>query len=225
MESALLHQRGPAVYQRSVLIVEDEPFIRGLLADRLENDGFEVSLANNTAEARKIASSKDLDVVVLDIDLGSGPSGLDLGVALNKLHPEMALVFLTHVPEPRMYGVDIKQVPKNAAYLLKERLVDPKLLTSAIEAAIRGKVGPEYRDDLKPSHPLINVSKTQLEVLRMIAKGMSNQDIADTRGTSLRAVENLVNRAIAAAGIDVKSKTSARVIAVREFIKVAGLPE
>ena len=225
METALLHQRGPAVYQRSVLIVEDEPFIRGLLADRLENDGFEVSLANNTAEARKIASSKDLDVVVLDIDLGSGPSGLDLGVALNKLHPEMALVFLTHVPEPRMYGVDIKQVPKNAAYLLKERLVDPKLLTSAIEAAIRGKVGPEYRDDLKPSHPLINVSKTQLEVLRMIAKGMSNQDIADARGTSLRAVENLVNRAIAAAGIDVKSKTSARVIAVREFIKVAGLPE
>ena len=70
MESALLHQRGTAVYQRSVLIVEDEPFIRGLLADRLENDGFEVSLANNTAEARKIASSKDLDVVVLDIDLG-----------------------------------------------------------------------------------------------------------------------------------------------------------
>ena len=225
MELALLQQRGPLLYQRSVLIVEDEPFIRGLLADRLENDGFEVSLASSSAEARKIASNKDLDVAVLDIDLGSGPSGLDLGLALNKLHPEMALVFLTHVPEPRMFGVDIKQVPKNAAYLLKERLVDPELLTNAIEAAIRGKVGPEHRDDLKPSHPLINVSKTQLEVLRMIAKGMSNQDIADARGTSLRAVENLVNRAVAAAGIDVKSKTSARVIAVREFIKVAGLPE
>lgn len=220
-----MQQRGPLLYQRSVLIVEDEPFIRGLLADRLENDGFEVSLASSSAEARKIASNKDLDVAVLDIDLGSGPSGLDLGLALNKLHPEMALVFLTHVPEPRMFGVDIKQVPKNAAYLLKERLVDPELLTNAIEAAIRGKVGPEHRDDLKPSHPLINVSKTQLEVLRMIAKGMSNQDIADARGTSLRAVENLVNRAVAAAGIDVKSKTSARVIAVREFIKVAGLPE
>ena len=220
-----MHQRGQLLYQRSVLIVEDEPFIRGLLADRLENDGFEVSLASSSAEARKIASNKDLDVAVLDIDLGSGPSGLDLGLALNKLHPEMALVFLTHVPEPRMFGVDIKQVPKNAAYLLKQRLVDPELLTNAIEAAIRGKVGPEHRDDLKPSHPLINVSKTQLEVLRMIAKGMSNQDIADARGTSLRAVENLVNRAVAAAGIDVKSKTSARVIAVREFIKVAGLPE
>ena len=82
-----------------------------------------------------------------------------------------------------------------------------------------------YRDDLKPSHPLINVSKTQLEVLRMIARGMSNQDIAEQRGTSLRAVENLVNRAFAAANIEVKSKMSARVLAAREFIKVAGLPE
>jgi hypothetical protein len=54
---------------------------------------------------------------------------------------------------------------------------------------------------------------------------MSNQQIADARGTSLRAVENLVNRAISAAGIDAESKTSARVIAVREFIRVAGLPE
>ena len=141
------------------------------------------------------------------------------------MHPELALVFLTHVPEPRIFGVDVKSVPKNAAYLLKERLADPNVLNDAIEAALRDRVGPEFRDDLKPSHPLVNVSKTQLDVLRMIAKGLSNQQIAEQRGTTLRAVENLVNRAIAAAGIDAKSKTSARVIAVREFIRIAGLPE
>jgi DNA-binding CsgD family transcriptional regulator len=71
----------------------------------------------------------------------------------------------------------------------------------------------------------VNVSRTQFEVLRLIAKGYSNQQIAAERGTTIRAVENLVNRAIAAAGIDVESKTSARVLAVREFVKVAGLPE
>jgi DNA-binding NarL/FixJ family response regulator len=98
-------------------------------------------------------------------------------------------------------------------------------LNQAIEAALRDKVGEEFRDDLKPSHSLVNVSRTQFEVLRMIAKGYSNQQIAQERGTTLRAVENLVNRAVAAAGIDVESKTSARVIAVREFVKAAGLPE
>ncbi len=213
------------MYTRSVLVVEDEPFIRGLVADKLKSDGFKVEIASSAAEARKIAANNDIDVVVMDIDLGPGPSGLDLGIALHKMHPELALVFLTHVPEPRIFGIDVKSVPKNAAYLLKERLADPTVLNNAIEAALRDKVSSEYRDDLKPSHPLMNVSKTQLDVLRMIAKGMSNQQIAEARGTSLRAVENLVNRAISAAGIDVKSKTSARVIAVREFIRVAGLPE
>ncbi len=213
------------MYQRSVLVVEDEPFVRGLVADKLKGEGFTVELASSAAEARKITANKDIDIVVLDIDLGSGPSGLDLGLALHKMHPEIALVFLTHVPEPRIFGVDVKSMPKNAAYLLKQRLADPNLLKDAIEAALRDKVGPEFRDDLRPTHPLMNVSKTQLDVLRMIAKGYSNQQIAEARGTTLRAVENLVNRAIAAAGIDVKSKTSARVIAVREFIRVAGLPE
>ena len=213
------------MYERSVLVVEDEPFIRGLVSDKLKGDGFKVEVAGSAAEARKIADSKDIDIVILDIDLGAGPNGLDLGIALHKMHPELALVFLTHVPEPRIFGLDVKSIPKNAAYLLKERLSDPNLLNAAIEAALRDRVGPEFRDDLKPSHPLVNVSRIQLDVLRMIAKGMSNQQIADARGTSLRAVENLVNRAISAAGIDAESKTSARVIAVREFIRVAGLPE
>jgi DNA-binding NarL/FixJ family response regulator len=213
------------MYERSVLVVEDEPFVRGLVAEKLRGNGFKVEVASTAAEARKIAANTDIDIVVMDIDLGPGPSGLDLGIALHKMHPELALVFLTHVPEPRIYGVDVKSVPKNAAYLLKERLSDPNVLNDAIEAALRDRVGPEFRDDLKPSHPLMNVSKTQLDVLRMIAKGLSNQQIAEERGTTLRAVENLVNRAIAAAGIDAKSKTSARVIAVREFIRIAGLPE
>lgn len=213
------------MYERSVLVVEDEPFVRGLVAEKLRGNGFKVEVASTAAEARKIAANTDIDIVVMDIDLGPGPSGLDLGIALHKMRPELALVFLTHVPEPRIYGVDVKSVPKNAAYLLKERLSDPNVLNDAIEAALRDRVGPEFRDDLKPSHPLMNVSKTQLDVLRMIAKGLSNQQIAEERGTTLRAVENLVNRAIAAAGIDAKSKTSARVIAVREFIRIAGLPE
>jgi len=214
-----------SVYQRSVLVVEDEPFIAGLVRDKLSKDGFLVHFASSALEARKITDSEDIDVVVLDIDLGSGPNGLDLGVAMSKLHPELALVFLTHVAEPKLFGFDVKAVPKNAAYLLKNRLSDPDVLNQAIEAALRDKVGPEFRDDLNPSHSLVNVSRTQFEVLRLIAKGYSNQQIAQERGTTIRAVENLVNRAVAAAGIDVESKTSARVLAVREFVKVAGLPE
>ena len=73
----------------------------------------------------------------------------------------------------------MKSVPKNASYLLKSRLSDPDVLNQAIEAALRDKVGAKFRDDLQPSHSLVNVSKTQFEVLRLIAKGYSNQQIAE----------------------------------------------
>ena len=212
------------MYQRTVLVVEDEPFIRGLICDKLESDGFKVLAASSAAEAREISSDAEIDISVLDIELGNGPTGFDLGIALHKTYPGMALVFLTHIPEPRIIGLDSKAIPKNAAYLLKERLVDPEVLNQAIEAALRDRVDKEFRDDLKPAHPLVHMSRTQIEVLRMLAEGKSNQQIAAARGTTLRAVENLVTRAITAAGIDAESKTSARVIAVREFIRIAGLP-
>ena len=82
-------------YQRSVLVVEDEHFIRALVSDKLINDGFRVQTAANAREARKITDAGDVDVVILDIDLGAGPNGLDFAVAMNKLHPEMARVLHT----------------------------------------------------------------------------------------------------------------------------------
>jgi DNA-binding NtrC family response regulator len=40
-------------YQRSVLVVEDEHFIRALVSDKLTNDGFRVQTASNAREAKK----------------------------------------------------------------------------------------------------------------------------------------------------------------------------
>ena len=58
----------------------------------------------------------------------------------------------------------------------------------------------------------------------MVALGLSNHQIATERGTTVRAVENLVKRAFEAAGIDVESNTNPRVTAAREYIKIAGMP-
>jgi DNA-binding NarL/FixJ family response regulator len=53
---------------------------------------------------------------------------------------------------------------------------------------------------------------------------MSNQQIAKERGTTIRAVENLVKRAFETAGVDVENDANPRVTAAREYIKVAGMP-
>ena len=211
-----------AKFERKVLIVEDEPLLRSLISTALESDGFIVRGAATAAEARTVADDFDPDVALLDIELGDGPSGIDLSLILRKNSPEIALVFLTHIPEPRVVGVDNKVIPRNAAYLVKDRIAEPGMVKAAIEAALRDRVGREFRDD-KKSHPLSEVSRSQLEVLKLVALGRSNGEIAQARGTTIRAVENLVKRALESAGIN-SGEGNARVLAAREFIKVAGLP-
>ena len=210
-------------FDRKVLVVEDEPLLRSLIAANLEADGFEVEAVGSAAEARKVVDNFDPDVALLDIELGSGPTGVDLALILRSHLPAIGLVFLTHIPEPRVVGIDNKKIPKNAAYLNKERIADHAVVRAAIEAALRDKVRSNFRDD-KKDHALVDVSRSQLAVLQMVALGMSNAQIAEERGTSVRAVENLVKRAFIAAGIDLEAGGNPRVTAVREYIKVAGLP-
>ena len=61
----------------------------------------------------------------------------------------------------------------------------------------------------------ITITSTQAEILRMIADGLSNASIADTRGISLRAAEALVQRTFAALGVNGDPSINPRVVAVR----------
>ena len=210
-------------FNRKVLVVEDDALLRSLIASNLIADGFIVEVTDSAAGARKIADDFDPDVALLDIELGNGPTGIDLALVLRKNMPEIALVFLTHIPEPRVVGVDNRKIPKNAAYLAKDRITDPKILSQAIDAALRGRAGRDFRDD-KREYPLAELSRSQLAVLQMVALGMSNAEIAAERDTTVRAVENLVKRAFQAAGIATEAGGNPRVNAAREFIRIAGLP-
>ncbi len=210
-------------FNRKVLVVEDDALLRSLIVSKLEADGFVVEATDSAATARKSADDFDPDVALLDIELGTGPTGIDLALILRKEQPEIALVFLTHIPEPRVVGIDNRKIPKNAAYLAKDRITDPTMLSDAIDAALRGKAGRDFRDD-KRDYPLAELSRSQLAVLQMVALGMSNTQIAKERDTTVRAVENLVKRAFEAAGIDTEAGGNPRVNAAREYIRIAGLP-
>lgn len=209
---------------RRILVVEDDALIRGLLSARLESKGFEVQSAANAAEARRIATTFDPDLALLDIELGAGPSGVDLAMAFRTAQPSIALVFLTHIPEPRVFGIDSKSIPKDAGYLYKGAISDPGVLEAAIESVLRGKSVAGYRDDKTVTHAFSKVSRSQLEVIKLVALGLTNAQIATERGTTIRAVEHLLQRAFAASGIDVADGEHARVKIAREFIKTAGIP-
>ena len=198
--------------------------MRTLITEVLEKEGFELAIATSAAEAVKLAASFDPDAAILDVELGTGPNGFDVARILREQSPEIGLVFLTNIPEPKTIGVDNKLVPKDAAYLVKDSVGDIALLVRAIAASLRGRINPELRQD-KAEHKLSNLSRSQLDLLHMAALGLSNAEIAQRRGTTIRAVENLFKRAIEAARIEVGPGEHGRVLAVRRYIETVALPK
>ena len=72
---------------------------------------------------------------------------------------------------------------------------------------------------------MANLTPTQIEILRMVAQGYTNQEIANKRSTSTRAVEGVLNAIFLNLGIANSNGINQRVEAVRMFITAAGTPE
>lgn len=212
------------MHRRRIVVVEDDAMTRGLLADLLESAGFDVATTGTAADARRVVAMVDPDGVVLDVDLGPGPTGFDLADALLHAYPHLGVLFLTHLPDSRFAGRSASTIPAGAAYIRKDQLSRPGVLREALDAALRGTAEAEHRHDLQKDRPFAHLSRTQISVLRMVALGMSNQQIAETRGTTVRAVYALIDRTMDALGIEVVGEGHSRVEAARAYMLAAGIP-
>jgi CheY-like chemotaxis protein len=102
----------------SALVVEDEPLIRMMVCDLLEDAGFAVAEAADSAEALGAlvaASDGRPSVLVTDINMGHGPDGLVLADAARRVRPGLPVVYVTACPERlagRRFGPDERLLAK-----------------------------------------------------------------------------------------------------------------
>jgi DNA-binding NarL/FixJ family response regulator len=207
---------------RSVVVVEDEALLRDLIAQSLETAGFLVTTAANAADAKRVCLATDPDAVVVDIELGAGPDGFEFAEALHKETPDVGIVFLTNLPDSRFAGRDVKNLPRNVAYLRKSQLTETRELVNALEAVLSDSRDGIPRHDLQSDRPMAELSRRQISVLQLLAHGFSNSQIAEQRGTSVRAVEGIISRIFSALAIDPGAEGNARVEAAREYLTVSG---
>ena len=92
----------------TLLVVDDEPELRGLLAEYFGRHGFAVSTAEDAAQARGRIAAARPDLAVLDINM-PGENGLSLARWLREAHPSVAIVMLTTVGESvdRIVGLEL----------------------------------------------------------------------------------------------------------------------
>jgi DNA-binding NarL/FixJ family response regulator len=205
------------LFQRSVVIVEDDSFMRSLLAEYLEKAGFLVSTASSAADARRQINAVDPDAVVIDIDLGPGQSGLDVAAALNTEANEVGIVFLTNYSDPRFAGEELTRIHPKAAYLNKHMIEDSSTLLFALNAVLVERDVEAYRYDKRTDRPMARLSASQIQALRLLADGKTNQQIAEARQRSLDATESLITRTLVSLGLDSNADINARVSAAKEF--------
>jgi DNA-binding NarL/FixJ family response regulator len=191
-----------------VVIVEDEAFTRHLVASTLTSQGWEVTACANVAEALTAIQESEPHVIVCDLDLGPGPSGVDLCQRLVEEWPWIGIVILTAHTSPDLAVASPFGLPDDIVYLVKSAVSSPDQISDAIDSAIHGRyrgAGTSDRTDV------IEVSAEQGEVLRLIAGAYSNTAIAAHRGTTVRAAEAMVHRVFLALDIDTEPGKNARV--------------
>ena len=219
-----IYSQGMPGHGRRLLVVEDDPFTASLLAEALVAHGFEVRIAADVLEARRAVKAFDPDVALIDIALGVGPSGLDLAHALSKHRPDIALLILTKYPDVRTAGVSAGEVPKGCGFLRKDKVRDTEYLLAQLESVLADQA-EQVRDDLSSVNPLTELSPRQLEVLRLIAMGYTNEFIAQSTASSLSSVERWVMQVFRVLGLDARGNINPRVEATRIFIAASSLPE
>ena len=92
----------------SLLVVDDEPELRGLLSEYFGRHGFSVRAAQDAAQARELVQQQRPELAVLDINM-PGETGLSLARWLREAHPGVAIVMLTTVGEAidRIVGLEM----------------------------------------------------------------------------------------------------------------------
>lgn len=210
------------VVKRSVLVVEDDSFLRDLLAVALERNGFVVETAASAADAKRVFNRGDHDAVMLDVSLGPGLNGFDLAQILRSQSPNVAVVFLTDLPDSRFAGKEAGELLPGIVYLRKSRMSDTQSLVVALDSALRGINTDEFRQDQEPDRPLGNLTRKQLIVLGLAARGLTNAQIAAERGVSVKAVEDTIARASQTLANGSEEGVNIRVTAVRRYLEATG---
>jgi DNA-binding NarL/FixJ family response regulator len=203
----------------SVLVVDDDKFVRTALDSTLSNSGFEIAGSVSTAkEALSINGAKPADVALLDLDLGIGPTGFDLAHALRKATPQIGIVFLTSYQDPRFASISGISAPKGSRYLVKSEIENVAQIISTI---LQTKHRP-FNENVNHVNKFEKLTDLQIEVWREVAEGLSSSEIAARRNISEKAVEAILARIYNFLEIKRDKSHNPRILLANSFKKFSG---
>lgn len=185
-----------------VAVVDDHPVLRDGIASLLEQqpDLEVVAKGGDVDEAMTILGSPEVDVLVLDVRLGTS-SGL---TALQRpANRRPAIVVLTAYAYPQYAQAALRLGA--SAFVLKSAPIDDLI------AAIRTAAGGGLSFGLLPGQP-IAVTARELDVIRLVVEGQSNDEIGANLGIAPRTVETHLRRVFERLGVASRTELATRAL-------------
>jgi len=205
----------------TVLVLEDDDFTRMALCGTLTLAGVQVvAECKSAAEALAAQNQFSPAIALLDLDIGRGPSGLDVARSLRRANPQIGIVFLTSYSDPRLVASPGQEPPAGSQYLVKKSVGSIDVILAAIEKSVSSraikKLAPVASSDFG------RLTSSQVATLRLIAEGLSNQEIARQRSITEKSVEQQVGRIAKRLGIERNLDRNVRVSIARAYFREAG---
>ncbi|MCS0633096.1 response regulator transcription factor [Telluria mixta] len=172
-----------------IMLVDDHPLVRDGLRARLEAVAHfrVVAEADSGAEALALAGSTRIDLVLMDITMRDG-SGIEATARLYANYPDIAVLILS-MHDKLEYVTQAMQAGARG-YVLKD--APGKDIVLAIDTVMAGGIyysAAVARQLARPAAQDNQLTSREQEVLRHIANGESNKQIAKALDLSVRTVE------------------------------------
>jgi DNA-binding NarL/FixJ family response regulator len=194
-----------------------------LLADVLTEHGFNVCTAADVSAARREIDEFDPDMLLLDVSLGDGPTGIHLAHAMRLSRPDIAILVFTRHTDIASATNDGLELPPGVGFLRKHLVSDQAYLIEAMERVLHEQED-FVNDEQKTGDVFAFLGANGSRTLRLIAEGFDNEEIARRCGVSRKTVERWIEQMYRDLGIDTKGLLNPRVAAARRFFFAVGVP-
>lgn len=217
----------------TVLVASDDAFELATLSASLRLQSINVVAEASTDEiAQNLYKFLSPQVVLIDLQF-SGAEALSLVNKFRKVNPSLGIVLMTACPDLRLLGLLEKQIPQGAQVILKKSIADLTVVSHAIVrsvAAVDAKEKMAWVDSHGSLHEnafnsiLSEFTDIQIETFRLLAKGLSNSEIAKVRFVSEKSVEQIVARIAQHLQVIPDRTQNLRVVLTGENFKWIGAP-
>jgi DNA-binding NarL/FixJ family response regulator len=213
-----------------VALAEDGALFRDGLVMLLQAAGHEV--VGCTADGDSLVdllAAQPADVAVLDIRMPPEPDGgLVTAERLRAAHPDMGLLFLSHYAETHYLMRILEIGTESIGYRLKEKVGSVDVLTDTlnrihdreivIEPVLARRLVERPRGEKKDL--VASLSERELDVLRLMAEGRSNNGIAAQLFVTPKAVEKHIANIFSKLGLHTDTaENHRRVLAVLTYLR------